>query len=536
MLPERVQVASIQTLGRCMDALAFRPALVVVDEAHHALAKTYRMLWEAWPEAWFVGLTATPCRLSGEPFTDLFDVLLQAWDIDCFIEEGWLSDFEYVSADPNGEEARRVASLSKRGADGDYQMKEMAVVMDCPESIRHLVDTYRTFTPGKKGIVYAINRDHARHIADGYRDSGVNCCVIDAKTPVEERGRLVEDYRNGRITLMVNVDIFSEGWDVPEVEVIQLARPTLSLSKYLQQVGRGMRTAQGKSHVTILDQVGLYMSFGMPTCKRDWQGMFAGNRAGKAVGLNPYPVYLREDAMGKSLVNLEMVCIKRKDEKREGVEVFMLNGKYGMAMDGRTVCAPQFIRVERLPEPYFALGFYPYDTVFRGKVTVVDAKGRDLKPELYGRVEPCGEFFKGSDFTGKTVYWDSKTQRKYTRKPTVGRLGRFELVKQGEVYGFRSKEQRLDFFFRKEEVQVSATGQVFVVGNRVLVNGEKENFLYDFIGFSKGMILAKLSGQPVYRLLLDSGKRFGDFKPPFQGVVTRHPDKMYLRFHDWAGF
>ena len=102
--------------------------------------------------------------------------------------------------------------LSKRGADGDYQLKEMATVMDCPESIRHLYDTYQTFASGKKGIVYAINREHARHIVEYYRKGGVSCCMIDAKTPPEERRSLVEDYRNGRITLMVNVDIFSEGW------------------------------------------------------------------------------------------------------------------------------------------------------------------------------------------------------------------------------------------------------------------------------------------------------------------------------------
>lgn len=150
LLAENVRVASIQTLSRCIDSLSFCPSVVVVDEAHHALAKTYRILWEKWPEALFLGLTATPCRLSGEPFTDLFEVLLQAWSMERFIDEGWLADFEYISADPNSKAVRRVGLLSKRGADGDYQLKEMATVMDCPESIRHLYDTYQTFASGKK--------------------------------------------------------------------------------------------------------------------------------------------------------------------------------------------------------------------------------------------------------------------------------------------------------------------------------------------------------------------------------------------------
>ena len=156
-----------------------------------------------------------------------------------FIDEGWLADFEYISADPNSKAVRRVGLLSKRGADGDYQLKEMATVMDCPESIRHLYDTYRTFASGKKGIVYAINREHARHILEYYRDGGVSCCMIDAKTPPEERRSLVEDYRNGRFTLMVNVDIFSEGWDVPEVEVIQLARTHAFIGQIFAAGGAG---------------------------------------------------------------------------------------------------------------------------------------------------------------------------------------------------------------------------------------------------------------------------------------------------------
>ena len=91
------------------------------------------------------------------------------------------------------------------------------------------------------------------------------------------------------------------------------------------------------------------------------------------------------------------------------MEVFMQGGKYGIALDGKEVCAPQFVRVERIPEPYFALCFYPYDAVFRGKVTVVDGKGRDLRPELYGKVECKGDFLRVGDFTGKgQVYWDGQ--------------------------------------------------------------------------------------------------------------------------------
>lgn len=261
----KVQVASIQTLSRRIaDINGPRPkkrgrksaediiaeqtsldfSLVIIDEAHHALADTYRMLWGKWPNARFLGLTATPCRLNNAPFTDLFQMLLQSWSIQEFIDKGWLSDFEYVSASPNSMALRQVRSLKKRGADGDYQTTELATVMDVPESIEHLYKSYKQFADGKKGIVYAIDRQHAQHIAEYYASQGVKCAVIDSKTSADCRKQTLDDYRQQVLDVLVNVDIFSEGFDCPEVEFIQLARPTLSLSKYLQQVGRGMRISQ----------------------------------------------------------------------------------------------------------------------------------------------------------------------------------------------------------------------------------------------------------------------------------------------------
>ncbi|MBO7047273.1 MAG: DEAD/DEAH box helicase family protein, partial [Prevotella sp.] len=150
----KVRVESIQKLYKAdYKSDITTPGLVIVDEAHHALAKTYSTLWERWPQAKFLGLTATPCRLNGAAFTDLFEVLLQSWDIQEFIDKGWLSDFEYVSAAPENLLMKQVGQLRKRGADGDYQTKEMVTVMDVPESISHLYKTYEAFAWGKKGIV-----------------------------------------------------------------------------------------------------------------------------------------------------------------------------------------------------------------------------------------------------------------------------------------------------------------------------------------------------------------------------------------------
>ena len=322
-------------------------SLIIIDEAHHAVAETYRMLWDRWPEARFLGLTATPCRLNGAPFTDLFDTLLQSWSIREFIQKGWLSDLDYVSVRSDSIAVRKVASLDKRGADGDYQTKQAALVLDTEESIEHLYRSYKEFADGKKGIVYAINREHARHIAEYYSERGLRCAVIDSKTPAKERQRIVEGYKASPpaplqlargvpvpgIDILVNVDIFSEGFDVPEVEFIQLARPTLSLSKYLQQVGRGMRVAKGKSEVVILDQVGLYLMFNLPTSDRNWQSTFLGRTSGKGQMLKQKDIMLygvgdyKSLSTEKWLVNEQMFRIKSVVRSAEAQP--LVNGPLG---------------------------------------------------------------------------------------------------------------------------------------------------------------------------------------------------------------
>ena len=406
-----IRVESIQKLGRNTCEVEFNPSLVIVDEAHHALAKTYQALWKRWPKARFLGLTATPCRLNGSAFTDLFDVLLQSWSIQEFIDKGYLSDFEYVSARPDSTMMRRVHRLQKRGADGDYQTKEMATVLDVPESIAHLYDTYRTFARGRKGIVYAIDRRHAGHIAMYYQEKGVKCCVIESQTPARERKQMVEDYRAGRLDVLVNVDIFSEGFDCPEVEFIQLARPTLSLAKYLQQVGRGMRVSEGKPHVLILDNVGLYQTFGLPTDERDWRQMFYGKLAGKGAETKVTRCIVADGGQQeKELVNLEMVYIKSSGQRRTGLEVFLQDGHYGVMRNGRVTCPARFKQIDRLEKRsgFFALAIY---TVGTGGVltTVIDNKGKDMHVKLPGIVSWENGYFCGVYAGGTGEYvncWD----------------------------------------------------------------------------------------------------------------------------------
>ena len=297
-----IVVESIQTISRRIGnpptgGWGGRFSLVIIDEAHHALAKTYQMLWTAWPEAKFLGLTATPYRMSGDGFTDLFEVLVDSWSVKRFIADGWLSPYDYYSIRPDSEEQQEIDSLKKRGADGDYQMKELGEKLDVRPSIERLFESFERFAFDKKGIIYAIDIAHAEHIAEYYRLQGVNAMAISSKTPAKERAEIIKRFKAplppgggcshadaltphrgaGGLQILVSVDLFSEGFDCPDVEFIQMARPTLSLAKYLQMVGRGLRPCKGKQCCMIIDNVGLYRTFGLPSVDRDWGAYFVGN-------------------------------------------------------------------------------------------------------------------------------------------------------------------------------------------------------------------------------------------------------------------
>ena len=282
-----IKVISIQWLSRHYGEMEEKPGLIVIDEAHHALAETYAEVMNAYPKAKKLGLTATPYRLNGKGFTDLFDTLLCSWSMERFIVEGRLSLYDYYSIKPDSAAQLLIDSLQKRGADGDYQQKELNEVMDVKPSLERLCLTIKEYVPGKKGIVYAISIQHAEHIAEFYRENGIKAVAISSKTPSSLRKELIERFKSSsllsslnstsdEIEVLVSVDLFSEGFDCPDVEFIQLARPTLSLAKYMQMVGRGLRVAEGKDYCVILDNVGLYKRFGLPSVDRDWQSMFEG--------------------------------------------------------------------------------------------------------------------------------------------------------------------------------------------------------------------------------------------------------------------
>ena len=371
LVGDRVRVFSIQWLSRHEGELAERPGLLVIDEAHHAVAKTCKAVVEACSGAKVLGLTATPCRLTRRGFTDLFEVLLQSWPYNRFIAEGRLSLYDYMSVRADNEDWRVVRSLERRGADGDFSLREMSERLDVRPSIGRLCDTVLRYAREKKGIVYAIDIRHAEHIAAYYREHGIDAVAISAKTPGEERCRLIEQFKAGETQVLVNVDLFGEGFDCPDVEFIQLARPTLSLAKYLHQVGRGMRVFDGKRYCLILDNVGLYRLFGLPSEDRDWQAMFEGTLAGKAhlkmaEETSVYASFSVLEDTGRTVTadaRTELVTVMTHDGQRNELEAAYAYrvvrneaGRMGVAtLEGVEVLPPRYEKVELLPYGFVRL-------------------------------------------------------------------------------------------------------------------------------------------------------------------------------------
>ena len=277
-LTQAIQVASIQTIthpaNRCLiDDLKFD--FIIIDEAHHAVANSYQKLWEYCPDAKKLGVTATPWRMNNSGFAQIFDAYIPSMSIKDFIQKGWLATYQYYSIPTSSELVKSIESIREFDIEGDYKNSALVKVCDTSKIRAQLYDSYEKNVLGKKGIIYSISREHSEHICLQYRSRGVAIENIDSKTPAKVREKVIQAFRNGEIDIIVNVDIFSEGFDCPDVEFIQLARPTKSLVKYIQQVGRGLRK-NGDKKCIILDNVGMYSRFGLPDEERDWESFFYG--------------------------------------------------------------------------------------------------------------------------------------------------------------------------------------------------------------------------------------------------------------------
>lgn len=266
---KQVLACSVQTLARRIAAAKVGPVdLIVLDEAHHATAGTWRMIIDSRPSARLLGVTATPVRLDGKGLGTLsggvFDELILGPEVSALTDAGYLSPY-VVYAPPSSLD---MTGVSRRM--GDFAKNELAERVDKPKIIGSAVEHYEKLCPGEPAIAFCASIAHAEHVAAQFREAGWRSESIDGKLPTQVRRQRIADLACGRIHVLTSCDIISEGTDIPVVSSAILLRPTQSLGLYLQQVGRCLRPALGKERAIILDHVGNCARHGFPDDVRDW--------------------------------------------------------------------------------------------------------------------------------------------------------------------------------------------------------------------------------------------------------------------------
>ena len=268
-----IQVASVQSLVRRLQRWGkVRFEFVIIDEAHHTPSPTYMKILDAFSDSKLLGVTATPHRLDYWGFAHIFDKLIVSPDPMEFIKSGFLSNYDYYSVPPECPIVDEINAIPIEK--GDFAEDYLLGLLDCGSIRAQVVDSYMKYGCGKKAIVYTINKAHNKHLCEEYKKRGINAVTIDCDTTSVERKQLLDAFKKGNIQIICNVNILSEGFDCPDVEVIQITRPTYSLSMYLQQVGRGLRVSPGKDKTMFIDNVGSYLRFGLPSEHRSWEKYF----------------------------------------------------------------------------------------------------------------------------------------------------------------------------------------------------------------------------------------------------------------------
>lgn len=254
-------IGMVQTICRHLDRLE-PPALIITDENHHSKAGSYIKIYNAFPDARRVGVTATPVRLDGSGLSDVNDVLVVGVDAKWLIKNQYLSPYDYY--------APSMADLSNvRTVHGEFETKSAEKAMLKKAIFGDVITNYKSLAKDRQAICYCVSVKHSKAMAEAFNDAGITARHIDGETPKPERDDIIVQFRQGKIKILCNVDLISEGFDVPDCECAILLRPTKSLTLYIQQSMRCMRFKYGKRAV-IIDHVGNYARFGLPDEHREW--------------------------------------------------------------------------------------------------------------------------------------------------------------------------------------------------------------------------------------------------------------------------
>lgn len=237
------------------------PDLIVLDEAHHSVASTWLKIIDQNPDTFVIGLTATPARLDGKPLGRVFDDLIIGPSTADLIRTGWLSDYRYITSEVS------LAGLGHRM--GEFDQTEAASIMMDKPVMGKVVDTYDQHARGMQAIYFCTGIEHSIAMADEFNQAGIKTEHFDGTTPKQERKEIVARFRAGETQILTNVDLIGEGFDMPSCDAVGMLRPTESLTIFLQQSGRALRPAEGKTAV-LIDHVGNLNRHGTPSDERQW--------------------------------------------------------------------------------------------------------------------------------------------------------------------------------------------------------------------------------------------------------------------------
>lgn len=254
-------IMMVQTAARRLDRME-QPALIITDENHHSRAATYKKIYEHFPQAYRVGVTATPVRIDGSGLGDVNDDLIVGVSAKWLIENHCLAPYDYYAPSEMD-----MSSLHTKH--GEYDMVEAEKMLSEKCIYGDVIKHYKIYASGAKAVCYCVSIRYSKMMAKAFCDAGIPAAHIDGSTSKGERNSVIAAFRSGEIQILCNVDLISEGFDVPDCGCAILLRPTKSLTLYIQQAMRCMRYKEGKRAV-ILDHVGNVRRFGMPDDDREW--------------------------------------------------------------------------------------------------------------------------------------------------------------------------------------------------------------------------------------------------------------------------
>lgn len=278
--PNLLTAGMVQTLTRRVDKLP-TPDVILVDEAHHALAKSYQRILKQFPKAIVLLFTATPHRTGRTQLDQIADDIIVGQSIHELTDKGFLAPFRYFQP-PNDFDSK----LLKRGSTGDFTNESMQEAMST-RIFGHIVKQYKRIASGMQAVVYTYSIDSAHKIAAEFNEAGITARSVNGKTPQDMRDHIVRMFRDQRIKILVNVNLFTEGVDLPNVDCVIMARPTTSLALYLQFSMRCLNPRPGKTAI-IIDHANNFKTFGYPDDDRDWkQAIKSGKQRSKTLLTDP---------------------------------------------------------------------------------------------------------------------------------------------------------------------------------------------------------------------------------------------------------